>query len=129
MKDGNLTGGLLFCSVVVKWCRYDEIDTTLNLLVCYPGGEVREVFYENVFYTQLDKSARGMTILSAEKITLSDFLSEKHQQSAARYAEAYHDPYFTKLKEMMGCGFKLFMHSMEYDTEYVVLADRMAVSD
>lgn len=129
MKDGSLPGGLLFCSVIVKWCKHDEIDTTLNLLVCYPGGEVREVFYENVFYTQLDESVRGMTILSAEKITLSEFLSEKHQKSAARYAGAYHDPHFTKLKDMMGRGFKLFMHYMEYDAEYVVLADRMAVSD
>ncbi len=129
MNDGGLSGGLLFCSVVIKWCRHDEIDAALNLLVCYPGGNLREVFYENVFYTQLEESARGMTILNAEKISLADFLSEKHQKSADRFAREYHDPDFTKLREMMGRGFKLFMHQMEYDAEYMVLADRMAVSD
>ena len=108
MNDGGLTGGILFHSVVIKWYKYDEIDTTLNLLVCYPDGDLREVFYENVFYTQLDESVRGMTILNAERITLDEF---------------------TKLKEMMGRGFKLFMHYMEYNAEYIVLADRMAVSD
>ena len=51
MNDGGLTGGILFHSVVIKWYKFDEIDTTLNLMVCYPDGDLREVFYENVFYT------------------------------------------------------------------------------
>ena len=106
MNVGGLTGGILFHSVVIKWYKYDEIDTTLNLLVCYPNGELR-----------------------AERITLDEFLSGKHLKSAARFAAEYHDPDFAKLKEMMGRGFKLFMHYMEYNAEYMVLADRMAVSD
>ena len=114
MNVGGLTGGILFHSVVIKWYKYDEIDTTL---------------YENVFYTQLDENVRGMTILNAERITLDEFSSGKHLKSAARFAAEYHDPDFAKLKEMMGRGFKLFMHYMEYNAEYMVLADRMAVSD
>lgn len=129
MNDGGLTGGILFHSVVIKWYKFDEIDTTLNLMVCYPDGDLREVFYENVFYTQLDENVRGMTILNAERITLDEFLAGKHLKSAARFADEYHDPDFAKLKEMMGRGFKLFMHYMEYNAEYMVLADRMAVSD
>ena len=129
MKHDDGPGGLLFRSAVVKWCRHDELDAALNLLVCYPEGELREVFYENVFYTQLDEAARGMTILRVQRISLSEFISERHQRSAARFAAGYHDPDFEKLKELMGQGFKLFMHYMEYDAQYVVLADRMAISD
>ena len=129
MKHDDGPGGLLFRSAFVKWCRHDELDAALNLLVCYPEGELREVFYENVFYTQLDEAARGMTILRVQRISLSEFISERHQRSAARFAADYHDPDFEKLKELMGQGFKLFMHYMEYDAQYVVLADRMAISD
>ena len=75
LNVGGLTGGILFHSVVIKWYKYDEIDTTLNLLVCYPNGELREVFYENVFYTQLDENVRGMTILNAERIRLIEKLN------------------------------------------------------
>ena len=129
MKHDDGPGGLLFRSAVVKWCRHDELDAALNLLVCYPEGELREVFYENVFYTQLDEAARGMTILRVQRISLSEFISEMNQRSAARFAAYYHETDFEKLKELMGQGFKLFMHYMEYDAQYVVLADRMAISD
>lgn len=129
LNNGDGSAGLLFRSVVVKWCRHDEIDAALNLLVCYPDGVLREVFYENVFYSQLNEAARGMTIFRVQRISLSEFVSQRHQRSAAQFAQEYHDPDFEKLRERMGQGFKLFMHYMECDAQYVVLADRMAISD
>lgn len=115
-------------NVVIRWYKMDEIDAVINMLVHGADGELREVIYENAFYSQLGEDLKGMMILRTRNISLAEFLSDKHQKSAVRYAEDYHDKDYSKLKEMMGRGFKLFMHYMEYDALCVVLADRMTLS-
>jgi hypothetical protein len=121
-------GSIHYVAARIVRVTSDEAGGELFVRVVVESGEEKEIVYGGMYYSQLDKSAEGLTIVLVTEITPEELRQPKHRISAARlYEDCGADDTF--IRDMYRRGNRLYIHFTENGGEYIVLAKRMMMSE
>jgi hypothetical protein len=122
------TGSIHYVAARIVRITSDEAGGELFVRVVVESGEEKEIVYGGMYYSQLDKSSEGQTIVLVTEITPEELGQPKHRIAAVRlYEECGADDKF--IRDMYRRGNRLYIHFTENGGEYIVLAKRMMMSE
>ena len=104
----------------------DEADGKLSLWVKL-GNTCQEIVYEGMFYSQLDETAVGESVVLVVELAPQQ-LWQQHSSAARRLCEDCGASQVF-LQEMLLRGNHLYFHKTVSDKEYLVLAKRLAFGE
>lgn len=117
--------GVLYAKAKIIRIKSDEAGGELFMRLQFNEWEEWDIFYEGVYYSQLDESAIGLTIQFVTEITPTQFKLSKRKQAMIRlYDDCCVDDDF--IKDMYRRGNRLFKHNIR-GGEYIVLAKKIAI--
>ncbi len=115
--------GVYYANARLKQVVSDEVSGDLRIRAVFDEREERELFYEGMYYSQLDESSVGFVVTIASEITPEQLIEPEYRQAAARlYDECGADDAF--IRDMIKRGSRLFIHHTDKGG-YLVLAKRL----
>ncbi|MDR1559821.1 MAG: hypothetical protein LBS84_09030 [Clostridiales bacterium] len=122
---GYSAWGMLYGNVRIRKIRNTANGDGLRIKVLYAEREYQDIYYDDVFFSQIDESCLGLDILYAEEVTVTEMLAKRYD-CVTRFimSNGKGDAVLSELKDT---GFRFFINYLSRRQEYLVVAKSVFV--